>query len=305
MRQSVSPAVTLLCAAATVQGFSFPFWTRDILTPLPQNATELELRFQPALDFDTDGCYNTAAIDPDGNTNPGKGATKRPEGDCRDRAQLENSNVYSRTRCNNGYCAIMWVPLWCRPEQGDHRLTNSPRSRYEHYFEKDQAIGGTFIGGHRHDWENIVIFTQGDNVIRVAPSCHGDYDDASNSFPIRDGHPLFVYHKDSIRTHCFRLAGDDDLLQIENPLGVWFLGPLVGWNGWPSLDLRNKLLQTWNGGVGPKLDDEFGDSLSEAAGDHVPGFDPYSDEWTTTGIEVRLSWSHGIHELGCLSSSGP
>lgn len=39
------------------------------------------------------------------------------------------------------------------------------------------------------------------------------------------------------------------------------------------------MLQNWSGGVGPKLDDEFGDSLKDAAGDGgVEGFDPYVDE---------------------------
>ena len=80
---------------------------RDIITALPGSASDLELKFQPVLDFDTDGCYNTAAIDPSGYTNPGKDATGTPQGDCRDPHQLENSNVYSRARCNNGICAVM------------------------------------------------------------------------------------------------------------------------------------------------------------------------------------------------------
>lgn len=80
---------------------------RDVLTALPENADDRETKFQPWLDFDTNGCYNTAAVDPDGNTNPGHDATGTPGGDCRDPHQLENSNAYSRARCNNGYCAIM------------------------------------------------------------------------------------------------------------------------------------------------------------------------------------------------------
>ena len=63
---------------------------------------------------------------------------------------------------------------------------------YEYYFEKDQAVGGSFLGGHRHDWENIVVFTQGNNVVRVAPSYHGRYDGASNSFLMSGRHPLLV-----------------------------------------------------------------------------------------------------------------
>jgi hypothetical protein len=37
------------------------------------------------------------------------------------------------------------------------------------------------------------------------------------------------------------------------------------------------MLAAWSGGVGPKLDSEFTDSLRAAAGDGVPGFDPSID----------------------------
>ncbi|KAL4722186.1 hypothetical protein ACLX1H_010962 [Fusarium chlamydosporum] len=126
---------------------------RDILKPLPESASALELEYQPLVDFDMDGCYNTAAIDPSGRTNPGKGATASPQGRCRDKVQLENANVHSRSRCNNGYCAIM----------------------YEYYFEKDQSIGFSFLAGHRHDWENVVMFIKDGKIVRVAPAWHGKY----------------------------------------------------------------------------------------------------------------------------------
>ncbi|KAF9767434.1 hypothetical protein IL306_000021 [Fusarium sp. DS 682] len=228
---------------------------RDVLQRLPESANSLELTLQPLLDYDSDGCYNTAAINPSGRTNPGKGATGTPQGQCRDRAQLENSNAYSRKRCNNGYCAVM----------------------YEYYFEKDQAVGGSFLGGHRHDWENIVVFSQGSKVVRVAPSCHGKYNNARNSFPLNGKHPLMVYHKDGGGTHCFRFANDNDISHPENPFGVFYRSPLVGWDNWPSVNLRNTMLNAWKGGVGPKLDDEFGDSLKNAAGNALPGFNPYID----------------------------
>lgn len=227
---------------------------RDIIPNIPEAHDPLELQLQPLLDFDSDGCYNTAAIDPSGRTNPGKAATTSLQGGCRDRAQLENSNAYSRKRCNNGYCAVM----------------------YEYYFEKDQAVGGSFLGGHRHDWENIVVFSRGDSVVRVAPSCHGRYDGVSNSFLMSDKHPLLVYHKDGLKTHCFRFANNGDVSRPENPFGVFYRSPLIGWDHWPSVGLRDKMLSAWSGGVGPKLDDEFGDSLKAAAGSALPGFDPYN-----------------------------
>jgi hypothetical protein len=233
------------------------FDKRDILRPLPEAEDSIEITLQPLLDFDKDGCYNTAAIDPDGNTNPGKQATGTPEGQCRDKVQLENSNTYSRKRCNNGYCAVM----------------------YEYYFEKDQAALGSYGTGHRHDWENIVVFSKGNDVVRVAPSCHADYKGASNSFPRNDKHPLLVYHKDGAGTHCFRIASDNDVQNPENAFGGFYRSPLVGWDHWPSVSLRQKMLDAWSGGIGPKLDTEFGDSLKKAAGDGVPGFDPYTDSF--------------------------
>ncbi|KAF4455801.1 hypothetical protein F53441_2000 [Fusarium austroafricanum] len=257
MQNKIFTAAALLGAMASVQASpAAPISKRDVIPALPQGADEVELKFQPSLDFDSDGCYQTSAIDPDGNLNPGHGATGTPQGDCRDPHQLENSNTYSRKRCNNGICAIM----------------------YETYYEKDQAVGGSFLGGHRHDWENIVVFARGDDIIRVAPSCHGKYDGASNDFPKDGTTPLLVYHKDGAGTHCYRFANDDDIAKPENPTGSFFKAPLVGWNNWPSTDLRDKMLQNWNGGVGPKLDDEFENSLRSAAGDGVEGFDPSKDE---------------------------
>lgn len=259
MQKFILPIVDLLAIAEANPLPSAPEVTtlerRDILRPLREGADGLEITLQPLLDFDKDGCYNTAAIDPDGRTNPGKKATGTPQGQCRDKVQLENSNAYSRKRCNNGYCAVM----------------------YEYYFEKDQSVGGSFAGGHRHDWENIVVFSKGRDVVRVAPSCHGKYNGASNNFPRNDRHPLMVYHKDGGSTHCFRIANDGDIRQPENHFGYFYRSPLVGWNNWPNNNLRQKMLDTWKGGIGPKLDDEFGDSLKAAAGNGVPGFNPYID----------------------------
>lgn len=99
----------LLGALAAVDATPALRAKRDVITALPEGADPTELKFQPILDFDSDGCYNTAAIDPSGYCNPGHDATGTPQGDCRDAHQLENSNTYSRMRCNNGICATMCV----------------------------------------------------------------------------------------------------------------------------------------------------------------------------------------------------
>ena len=83
---------------------------RGVLSAIGASADPIESKFQPVLDFDKDGCYNTAAIDGGGNVNGGLDAIfKCPADECRKKDRLDNNNVYSRKRCNNGWCAIMYV----------------------------------------------------------------------------------------------------------------------------------------------------------------------------------------------------
>ncbi|KAK3381008.1 necrosis inducing protein-domain-containing protein [Podospora didyma] len=253
---------------ATLQDFSEEIaniTARDLRGSLPVSASTLEHRFQPVTDFDTDGCYYTSAIDPDGNLNLGLSAGKGSHPSClaetcRDPNRLENNNVYSRSRCNNGWCAIM----------------------YEYYFEKDQVVCGSYSSGHIHDWENIVVFlrTSDQRVTRVAPSAHGNYKGATNSPRMLGERAKVVYHKDGGFTHAWRMAKSADD-KIENYTGEWFLGRLVGWEYWPSNSLRDKAMSvdSWNvNKAHPKLSDaKFDENLKKAAGDQVPGFDPKVD----------------------------
>lgn len=59
---------------------------------LPARADALEQTFQPAYDYDTDGCYPTAAIGPDGTLNPGLRPTGTLDGNCRDASDLAATN---------------------------------------------------------------------------------------------------------------------------------------------------------------------------------------------------------------------
>lgn len=98
-----------LAAAALLLGSSLSTVDGKIVGRLGDMATALEQKFQPLTDFDTDGCYFTAAIGPEGNVNPGlpNPVAKGQASDCRDDNRLEYANLYSRARCNNGWCAIM------------------------------------------------------------------------------------------------------------------------------------------------------------------------------------------------------
>ncbi len=191
-------------------------------TALPQKATANDLRWQPSLDFDTDGCYNVPAIGADGTI-----VTGLPHqfvglsSDCHDLSDLNNNNVYSRQRCNNGWCIYL----------------------YGYYFEKDVALANFLDTGHTHDWEHIAVWVSDatGKAEYVAASQHGNYQVKPASEVRWDGeHPKMVYHKDGASTHCFRFANTDDD-NIENAKGVWFRGALVGYNGFPSTALRDKL----------------------------------------------------------------
>lgn len=74
MTKSVAILFLTLCArhvvASPIPGIH-QIAPRDIVKPLPERATEEDKRWQPVADFDTDSCYNTAAISPDGQINPG------------------------------------------------------------------------------------------------------------------------------------------------------------------------------------------------------------------------------------------
>ncbi|GLY04373.1 MULTISPECIES: NPP1 family protein [Actinoplanes] len=186
---------------------------------LPGNAEAIESKWQPAYDYDTDGCYPTPAIGPTGTVNGGLNPTGSLSGDCHDTSDLDNTNGYSRYKCNNGWCAVA----------------------YGLYFEKDQALANSSIGGHRHDWEHVVVWVQNDVAKYVATSAHGDFSVYASSSVIWTGnHPKIVYHKDGASTHTFRLANSNDE-PPENGYGTWQYPTLVGWNGYPSTAIRDTL----------------------------------------------------------------
>ncbi|MET9117377.1 NPP1 family protein [Streptomyces longwoodensis] len=218
---------------------------------LPSNAEAAELRYQPAFDYDTDGCYATPAIGPDGTVNGGLKPTGALNGNCRDASDLDNTNSYSRYKCNNGWCGYL----------------------YGLYFEKDQALAGTSIGGHRHDWEHVVVWVQDGQVKYVSTSNHGSFTVHDVSTVRFEGtHAKVVYHKDGISTHCFRLANSNDE-PPENHEHTWQYPPLVGWNGYPA-GLRDKLSAYDFGSAHFGLKDaSFASHLSSAKPSGIP-FDP-------------------------------
>jgi hypothetical protein len=238
-----------------------PAWA-DPPRALPASFTEADGRWQPALDYDTDGCYPTPAIGPDGTLNPGLNNTGNPNGACHDESDLDNTNAYSRSRCNqNGWCAYM----------------------YGLYFEKDQAVPGPVdVGGHRHDWEHIVVWVNENlnpgRASYVSVSQHKGYQTRPANEVIFEGtHPKVVYHKDGGSTHDFRFASTGDE-PPENHKHTWQYPALVSWNNYPP-GIRDKLTAADWGSATFGLKDQGG-TFKDRLGKAKPGgieFNPDED----------------------------
>lgn len=98
-----------------------------------------------------DSCYNAPAVSPDGTVNPGRDtcdAVDSPSQNCHEPSYLDSNNIYVRSRCNNNWCALL----------------------YGYYYEVDAS---STCGGHRHDWEHVVVWTEGGVARYVAASAHG------------------------------------------------------------------------------------------------------------------------------------
>ncbi|KAI1858407.1 uncharacterized protein JN550_012691 [Neoarthrinium moseri] len=255
--QVISPKKLLLLAAALVpaaNAVAMPdaiaeIFKRDPPSKIRACAPDADKKWQPAMDFDKDGCYNTPAIDANGNLNGGLKCGGAKNGHCRDKSDLDNNNVYSRARCNNGWCAYL----------------------YGYYFEKDQSVDGSCGVGHKNDWEHIVVWVKdGESMpAYVAASQHKGWEvKAGKDVRFQDTHPKMVYHQDGGLTHDFRFANEADD-KVENHNGAWFFGDLVSYLGFPSTEIRDKMLNNdWGAALPDLKDGVFSGKLNDAKGGH-------------------------------------
>lgn len=220
---------------------------RDLLTPVGAKATADQERWSPALDYDTDSCYNVAAIDASGNLNKGQDPRK---GDseilefCRKEEHLSKTNVYVRHRCSNGWCAYL----------------------YDYYFEADRSGVAGGAGSHRHDWEHIVVWVQNNQARYLQLSQH------SGVYTRKVGDPAYLgweqgthakvdYHLDGLRTHAFRFVDKQDD-PPENHWKSWRWGKgagLIEWGQIPS-NLRKKLSEADFGSASMVVKDDPDDN---------------------------------------------
>ncbi|KAG7111728.1 hypothetical protein HYQ44_009923 [Verticillium longisporum] len=141
--------------------------------PIFGRAPDLDKRFQPALDFDTDSCYNVPAIGPNGDLAIGMYPFEwPPQAGCRNEEMLDRGNVYSRQRCNNGYCSDSFVThvavsqhkgydirensqiTWTAAENGKPAIVYHKDSILTHCFRFGSGAdaGGPGPENHKNQW---------------------------------------------------------------------------------------------------------------------------------------------------------
>jgi hypothetical protein len=196
---------------------------------LPIATTEEAERFAVLFDFDTDSCYPSPAISKDGEMNGGLKPTGSITGECRDKAQLDNSNTYYRKASIKKDGVEYSVHM------------------YALYFKKDQFLPG--VGGHRHDWEFALVWTKDRALTHASFSAHGTVTTTPKGElhfdPGKENHAKVVYHKDGIKTHSFRFATKDEEgdKNAENDLKKWLTPTIVNWDTMKTGALSNEELR--------------------------------------------------------------
>lgn len=127
-----------------------PEWiNHDAIAPLPAAASEEQLRFLPIFIFTHGTCLPAPAIDAEGRLGAGLKASGRMDGKC---PKYDAANIYVQSL-----------------DRGEQRV-----HVYALYFPKDGSNPNS-SGGHRHDWENVLIWTSEGRVTDITFSQHGGY----------------------------------------------------------------------------------------------------------------------------------
>lgn len=166
--------------------------------------------FQPYLKAFS-GCVPFPAVDAAGNVSGGL----KPGGAMNGHCSESTGQVYVNMANFRGECAVM----------------------YSWYFPKDQNVDGPANKGHRHDWENIVVWLSScaDNarVNAVSYSNHAAYIKETHP-PMNGTHPLVAYQQNPWPL-------DHSLVSTQTQGGMQ---PAVSWGG--LTDAARQTLETYN-----------------------------------------------------------
>lgn len=164
---------------------------------------------------------------------------------------------------------------------------------YALYFQKDQAMPGVSWGGHRHDWEHALVWLKDGVLTHASYSSHGDVTTKAKEELSFDAgqldHVKIVYHKDGVRTHCFRFAKENE--PAENELGKWVTPTLVEWDQMHGTAVSNEQLRAhFNSYDYGDANCSFNDKNfpNEIAKSPPSGY-PAGDEWKNAAVQAILT----------------
>ncbi|KAF7927052.1 uncharacterized protein EAE98_006436 [Botrytis deweyae] len=236
----------LLAAAAAVKGA--PIEESNItaravvphnsIRPWPENVPGGALgntlrEFEPYIHI-AHGCKPYSAVDGYGNTSGGLQDSSDPTGFCND---PQYGQTYVRGGWSGGRYGIMYA--W--------------------YWPKDHPAAGNLVGGHRHDWEHVIVWVNNPEVanpvlIGAAASGHGGVSKTTN--PPRQGtRPKVEYFVQFPKNHA---------LQFTNTPGVDL--PMMWWGFLPEVSKKAlNVRDLFGAAVCPFNDDNFANNLAKAA----------------------------------------
>ncbi|USP74606.1 hypothetical protein yc1106_01880 [Curvularia clavata] len=184
----------------------------DSLNPIPNRVQpgaigRAIIKFQPLLHI-AHGCQPYTAVDDAGNTSGGLQDTGSSDGGCRD---TNKGQTYARAAWHKGKFGIMYA--W--------------------YFPKDQPIAGNVAGGHRHDWEGVVVWIDNPaaanpRILGAAASAHGGWQ--KNTNPPMQGN--------NVKVEYFTRFPYNHALQFTNTVGRTYW--ISDWDAMPQA-ARNAL----------------------------------------------------------------
>lgn len=294
-RAPAAAAFTLLCASGHC-ALSDELPSLDV-SMSRFNQVQIE-NYYPVFDFDSDGCYPATPFNKNDNLspNPGLAATGTFWGQCRDGGWWTTANTLHRQLCN-------------QREEARGRVRRCAHF-FELYFEKDQAVLGTFLGGHRHDVETVIVWTgridypdggRTQFASHISVSAHGGYTTKHITETIHNlGHAYIVYHKDGESTHALRFAnqGDRDRVEFIGNQGDFFAPNIISyytahkfwkddeWDRyWQNVQYRNRLRDVSFGKASFKSRND--EVVVQEANGNIPHWDSFWSGFSFTSRDVE------------------
>ncbi|KAG8167860.1 hypothetical protein KVR01_003549 [Diaporthe batatas] len=138
-------------------------------------------------------------------------------------------------------------------------VDGKPVVMYAWYMPKDQPLDGDTAGGHRHDWENIVIQvddpkSKTPKIVAAAASSHGGYSKAAGGAPPMQGNGPKVEYFTSFPTN--------HELQFTDTVGKTY--PISDWDAMPQPAQRALQDTSFGSANVPFKDGNFESKVREA-----------------------------------------